>query len=59
LDGFEPPLNITEGGDMPEDALPKAHTCFNQLVIPSFSSFDKMKEKFLFAMSNTEGFELS
>jgi hypothetical protein len=59
LDGFEPPLNITEGGDMVEDSLPKAHTCFNQLVIPAYSTFDKMKDKFLFAMSNAEGFELS
>ena len=30
VDGFEPPLNITKS-DLPDDALPKAHTCFNQV----------------------------
>jgi HECT-domain (ubiquitin-transferase) len=59
LDGFEPPLNITEGVDMVDDSLPKAHTCFNQLVIPKYTSFEKMKERILFAITNTEGFELS
>ena len=31
VDGFEPPLNITKS-DLPDDALPKAHTCFNQVT---------------------------
>lgn len=31
LDGFDPPLNITEGSDMSIDSLPRAHTCFNQV----------------------------
>ena len=33
LDGFEPPLCITRGEEG-EQALPKSHTCFNQLVLP-------------------------
>jgi len=31
LDGFDPPLNVTEGSDMSTDSLPRAHTCFNQV----------------------------
>jgi hypothetical protein len=59
LDGYDPPLTITEGVDMVEDSLPKAHTCFNQLVIPPYSSKEKMMEKFIFAFQNTEGFDLA
>ena len=59
LDGFDPALNITEGVDMVTDSLPKAHTCFNQLVLPQYSSYEVLKEKILFAVANTEGFELS
>ena len=33
VDGYEPPLNLTEGVDMVNDSLPKAHTCFNQIVL--------------------------
>ena len=42
-----------------QDSLPKAHTCFNQLVLPSYSSFSVMKEKIIFAITNTDGFELA
>lgn len=59
LDGYDPPLNITQGVDMVEDSLPRAHTCFNQLVLPAYSSYTLMKEKILFAIENTEGFELA
>jgi E3 ubiquitin-protein ligase HUWE1 len=45
LDGYDPPLNITQGVDMVEDSLPRAHTCFNQLVLPAYSSYTLMKEK--------------
>lgn len=59
LDGYDPPLNITQGVDMVEDSLPRAHTCFNQLVLPGYSSYTLMKEKVLFAIENTEGFALA
>ena len=59
LDGFEPPFNVTEGVDMERDSLPKAHTCFNQLVLPPYSSYDLMKKRIEFAMQNTSSFELS
>ena len=39
--------------------LPTAHTCFNQLVLPIYSSFEVCKERITFAINNTEGFGLS
>ena len=59
LDGYDPPLNITEGLDMMVDSLPRAHTCFNQLVIPSYTSYSIMKDKIRFAIKNVEGFTLA
>ena len=59
LDGYDPPLNITEGLDMMIDSLPRAHTCFNQLVIPSYISYSIMKDKIRFAIKNVEGFTLA
>lgn len=57
VDGYEPPLNITEGVDMDTDALPRAHTCFNQIVLPPYSSAAKMKERLLFASRESQGFQ--
>lgn len=59
LDGYDPPFNITDGEDMALDSLPKAHTCFNQIVLPLYSSYEVMRERVLFAINNTEGFALS
>lgn len=59
LDGYDPPFNITQGSGMDSDSLPRAHTCFNQLVLPHFSSLEIMREKVLFAIRETEGFQLS
>jgi len=38
-----------------DDQLPSAHTCFNTLDLPLYSSADVLKEKLLLAI--TEGFE--
>lgn len=59
LDGFDPALNITEGVDMDDDSLPRAHTCFNQLVLPNYTSFAMMRDRVTFAINNTEGFGLA
>ena len=40
------------------DALPTAHTCFNHLLIPEYSSKSKLREKLKLAISNSEGFGL-
>lgn len=61
-DGLDPPLKITAMAvDGPCDGtLPKAHTCFNQLVLPEYSSRQVLEEKLLFALSNTgDGFFMS
>lgn len=38
LDGLEPPFTLT-ASNAPADSLPKAHTCFNQLVCFVFALF--------------------
>ncbi len=59
-DGYDPPLCLTFGGnDMATNSLPRAHTCFHQLVLPTYSSFDIMKERIIFAIDNSIGFELT
>lgn len=58
LDGFEPPLNLTKS-DLGPQALPRTHTCFNQLVLPEYTSYETLVEKITFAITNAEGFELS
>jgi hypothetical protein len=60
LDGFDPPLNITQGdADMALNSLPRAHTCFNQLVLPRYSKYEMCVKQLRFAMENTVGFELT
>ncbi|DBA03405.1 TPA: hypothetical protein N0F65_002813 [Lagenidium giganteum] len=58
LDGFEPPLNLTKS-DLDPQALPRTHTCFNQLVLPEYSSYETLVDKITFAIKNAEGFDLS
>jgi hypothetical protein len=59
LDGFNPPITIVFGVDMITNSLPKAHTCFFQLVLPKYDSFETMKEKLIFAVRNTNSFGFS
>ena len=59
LDGFDQPFNITNGEDMTPDMLPRAHTCFNQIVLPPYKSYAMMKAKTSLAIENTEGFEMT
>jgi hypothetical protein len=60
LDGYDPPLNITEGdADMSINSLPCAHTCFNQLVLPRYANYEICYKQLKFAMENTVGFELT
>ena len=59
LDGYDPPFNVTLGSDMAKNSLPKSHTCFNQIVLPQYSSYEALKEKLLFAVENTDGFGMA
>ncbi|KAK8397421.1 hypothetical protein O3P69_004868 [Scylla paramamosain] len=38
--------------------LPQAHTCFNQLVLPPYTSKEVLKNKLYIALANAEGFGL-
>ena len=58
VDGFDPPVNITKGEDG-SDSLPKAHTCFNQFVLPQYTSFEQFVAKLCYALDNAQGFELA
>jgi hypothetical protein len=59
IDGFDPPLTITQGIDMAADSLPRAHACFNQLVLPSYSRFSLLQERVVFAAENSITFDLT
>ena len=65
LDGFDPCFQICratawggDGADV-EGALPSAHTCFNQLVLPPYQSEDKLREKLMFAIEESSGFHMT
>jgi len=38
--------------------LPTAHTCFNVLLLPDYSSREKLLNKLAIAINNAEGFGL-
>ncbi|KAF0693070.1 Aste57867_15922 [Aphanomyces stellatus] len=38
--------------------LPTAHTCFNHLLLPEYSSLEKLKERLMIAICQSEGFGL-
>ncbi|XP_054168637.1 probable E3 ubiquitin-protein ligase HECTD2 [Oppia nitens] len=40
------------------DMLPISHTCFNQLVLPRYSTQELLREKLIVAINNAEGFGL-
>ncbi|KAG1687004.1 hypothetical protein DVH05_005744 [Phytophthora capsici] len=40
------------------DRLPTAHTCFNHLLLPEYSTREKLKERLLLAINQAEGFGL-
>lgn len=44
------------GGD--SDRLPTAHTCFNHLLLPSYSSKAKLRDRLDLAIEQSEGFGL-
>lgn len=38
------------------DRLPSSHTCFNVLLLPEYSSKEKLESRLLTAIQNSEGF---
>ncbi len=49
---------IIERAGPDSDQLPSSHTCFNHLLLPEYSSKEKLNEKFICAIQNSEGFGL-
>ncbi|CEG46973.1 E3 ubiquitin protein ligase [Plasmopara halstedii] len=49
---------ISRNNGPDSDRLPTAHTCFNHLLLPEYSSRDKLKERLLIAINQAEGFGL-
>jgi hypothetical protein len=50
-------LNFTIAKNGPDsDRLPSSHTCFNVLLLPEYSSCDKLETRLLLAIDNAEGF---
>jgi len=45
LDGFDPNFNIELDSHADPESLPRAHTCFNQLVLPPYTEFVKLQSK--------------
>jgi len=38
------------------DRLPQAHTCFNHLLLPEYSTKEKLRDRLMAAINNAEGF---
>ena len=59
LDGFEPAFTIVKSS-LQMNSPPTSHTCFNQLVLPEFSSREELEERLSFALQHsTDGFQMS
>jgi ubiquitin-protein ligase E3 A len=51
------PIVVQRGG--PDTSrLPTSHTCFNTLLLPEYSSRDKMQDRLHTAIGNAQGFGL-
>ena len=56
VDGLDPPLMVTQMEDqespaLEDQALPRAHTCFNQLDLPEYATYNQLLEKLKFAFT--------
>jgi len=51
---FDPPLCLVHGGSDPAP-LPHAHTCFNQLVLPGYPTYDVLAHKFDTLLDHCDG----
>ncbi|GAX80909.1 hypothetical protein CEUSTIGMA_g8344.t1 [Chlamydomonas eustigma] len=49
---------IVQRGGPDTDRLPTSHTCFNTLLLPEYSSKEKLNERLALAIENAQGFGL-
>jgi len=54
-DGLDPPLLVTLSAEGTDAMLPRAHTCFNQLVIPAYTSKEVLRERLLYGLREVGG----
>ena len=59
LDGFDPAFTITKASDTTRTALPTAHTCFNQLVLPDYGTQAVLQERLHVAVEEGGGFHMT
>ena len=58
IDGLSQ-LGLILSKNTDEDSrLPSAHTCFNHVLLPAYSSAEILRERLLFALDHNEGFGL-
>ena len=58
IDGLKGVKFVISRNGPDSNRLPTSHTCFNHLLLPEYSSKDKMKEYLLLAIHQNEGFGL-
>ena len=58
IDGLSKLALVVSRNGEEEQRLPSAHTCFNHLLLPDYSTVEVMRERLLFAMQQSEGFGL-
>ncbi len=52
-------LKLTiQRGSPDTDRLPTSHTCFNVLLLPEYSSKEKLRSRLMTAIENAQGFGL-
>ena len=67
VDGLNPPFTIMKSVEVEVNAdgyltsscaervnlsLPKSHTCFNQIVLPPYTTLDVLRERLFYALDN-------
>lgn len=58
IDGLSRLAFVVSRNGCEDDRLPSAHTCFNHLLLPAYSSPAIMRAKLKYAMTQSEGFGL-
>ena len=62
-DGFDPEFKIVVNESLGVDALPRSHTCFNQLVLPPYATAidgrERLQTKLAYACENGTMFGLT
>jgi len=56
LQGSDGPRRFTIEKAGEPTHLPKAHTCFNRLDLPPYTSIEQLEQRLTFALENTSGF---